>query len=782
MNFTALSIIYRRVKKQGKIYAISIIGLSLSVAVSFLLLAFVQSESTYDQYNTNIADLYILKQKRILSESADYSTSQTPPVFANFIKANYPEVDEVCLMIETWGAYMESEQRDQFYEEDGFYADNNIFSLFTYEFLEGNAVTALDQPESIVLSETMALKLFPKGGAMGRLVTISKSHHLTVTGIYKDLPHNMHRRPSYLCTFHLYEKAVVPNYRSSARNQAFRTYALVRNASSIPSLNSKIKDIYSHFEVDAKYKPFFSSVSLERDPGNSNLIYIASAVLLLLLSAFNYINTASIGFINQAKEYGIRQVSGARPIDLIVMLMKEVALLGLTILVLSGFIIQGLLPQFNELIGGGIELHTRLYWHLAVVIIGFLLITLAVGIILPIVKVLSNTSSIALMGETKKMRRSTASQVALLVLQFGICACFLIFSFSMQKQMQHINNKELGLNPEGILFSSPIYKGNNTNWKALLVERIKKEPFVDHVTFAMSVPFYGNSGEEIDHQNGIDKISASRNWIDADYFETFEIDLLYGRTFSGFGNSDNDKCIITEKTAYLIGLKDPIGKWIKTRGSKTMCQIIGVVANHEHYSINDESPPMIFYSANQNPELTNKIAIALNKHDGKTLAAVNEITANLMPDLSFEYFSYPKIVNTYRGVYKLKNTNKLFSYFTIIALLVSLLGLYNIIAINTKARTKEIGIRKTNGAKTAEIITMLNRDILIWILVAFSIACPIAYYTIIQWLNNFAYKTNIGWMIFALAGLLMLVISIVTISAQSWRTANQNPIKALRYE
>jgi len=777
-----LSVLYRRIKKQGKVYAISIIGLSLSLAVSFLLLAYVQHQSTYDQYNTHISDLYILKQKYILSESSDYTTPQTPPAFADFIKDNYPEIDEVCLLIETWGAYIESDQSDQFYEAEGFYADQSVFSLFTYEFLEGNPTIALNQPESVVLSESMSKKLFPKGNAMGSMVTVSKCHHLTVTGVYKDLPHNMHIRPSYLCTFHLYEKEVQKDYRTSVRNQAFKTYALVRNEASLTNLNHKVNQIYTSFDVNAKYKPFFSLVSQERDPGNSNLIYIASAVLLLLLSAFNYINTATIGFINQVKEFGIRQVLGAKSTDLIIMLLKEVCVLGFIISSLSLIIVNSLLPHFNELIGSVLELHFPLYWQLILYVTVFLLLTLAVGIVFPIIKVLSNTSSIALIEETKKINRSSVSQLALLVLQFGICVCFLIFSFGMQKQMQHITNKDMGLNPEGIIYSSPVYNGNNANWKALLVESLKKDPNVENVSFSMSIPFYGNSGEVIYQQNGLDKIGASRNWINADYFDTFGIEFLHGRNFSEFAASGTNKCIITEKTAKLLGLKNPVGQWIKTGRNKENYQVIGVVKNHEHHNISSESPPMIFYNAAQNPLWTNKIAIALKKFNSTTKAEIKDITSNLLPDLSFEYHNYDETVEKYRGTYNLKNSNRLFNYFTLIALVVSLLGLYNIVATNTKARTKEIGIRKTNGAKTTEIITMLNVDVLKWIMVAFIIACPIAFYTLSEWLNNFVYKTDLSWWLFALVGLLMIAIAVITITWQSWHTANQNPVKALRYE
>jgi len=780
MNNNPLASISRFFGINSHISFISILNLSLALAVSFLLLAYVQNGSSYDTYNENKEKLYVLKQRHVMSGSEGYDTNQTPPALANYVHEQYPEVEASCLMIETWGDYIESASCRQFYEPDGFYADPNVFNLFTYEFITGNKLKALAEPQSIALSESLSQILFPDGNALGEVVTISKNQHLTVRGIYKDLPHNMHIRPSYLCTFDLYEATVVKNYRTSMGNQAFKTYVLLSDNVDLNTLNAKVNKVYSAFGIESKYQPYFSLVTNERKPGNRFLVYIASAVLLLLLSAFNYINSATIAFSKRIKEFGIRQVMGANRKDLIIRLLKESTFIGLLICLLAIMMVINLTPFFNQLINSIIELDVMLYWPLIAMVLFFLTVSLLAGLLIPVYRILSDTINPALKGQSQFFQRTSLFQRSLLVLQFIICVCFLAFSLVMQKQMQHISNKDIGLKPDNIVFSSPVYNGNNENWKDLLKENIEKHPAVKSVTVAMAIPFYGNSGEVIHLPNGMDQFSASRNWIDADYFKTFGIELIQGQNFKNDASSDADKCIVTQQTAKQLGLEEPVGQWIKVSRNKKEFQIIGVVKDHEHYSVYSQSPPMIYYSSVSNRGWTNKIAIALD--DIGKRDEISTLTSELIPGLSFEYTDYTDTVAHVRGTYALSNSNALFKYFTLVALLVSLFGLYNIVTINTKARTKEIGIRKASGAKTLEVLFMLNKDVVRWVVLAFVLACPIAYYAMNEWLQNFAYQTELSWWLFALTGILTFMVALLTVSWQSIKAAQQNPIESLRYE
>lgn len=782
MNTNPLSVISRRFTKRGGFYIISIVNLSLAIAVSFLLLAYVQSEFTYDQYNERSGELYILKQKHVMSGSGGYDTNQTPPALCDLIRDRYPEVVETCLLLETWGDYVESEQCDQFYESDGFYADSNVFDLFTYEFVQGNAAKALQQPESIVLSESMSQRLFPNGEAMGGIVILNKDFKLTVTGVYKDLPFNMHIRPSYLCTFSIYERTGMEGYRSSFNNQAFKTYALVNNATSLDDLNKKVANVYDDSKETSKYQPYFRLVIDENKPGSRVLIYVAASVLLLLLSALNYANSASIGFVGQIKEFGVRQIMGASRLNLVQVLLKEVFLIMPLILIVVVFLVQSFIPYFNSLICSAIIFEFALYWKLMAVLLLFLVVTLLSGTILPAFNILSHSISPALKGQFSSFMRASVMQRSLLVLQFVICVCFIVFSIVMNKQMQHVVNMDVGLKADNVVFCSPSYKGDNKEWKQLLKDNLLQNADVEHVTVAMSIPFYGNSGELIHHPNGMDQFSASRNWIDADYFNTFKIDLLEGRFFSDQSKSESDKCIITEKTAKLLGLDNPVGKWIKVNKRKRNVQIIGLVRNHEHYSIHHESPPMIYYHWGGNPEWTNKLAILLIDNTNANLTDLSEQTAALLPGLSFEYKSYADMVKLERGTHSLDQEKSLFNTFTLIALFVTLLGLFNIVYRNTQARTKEVGIRKTNGAKNIEIMVLYSADVFRWIVVAFVLACPLAFWAMHSWLQLFVYQTTLSWWVFGLAGAITLIVSLMTVGWLSWKAASQNPITALRYE
>ena len=782
MSTYFLSEISRRFAKRGNFYAISIINLSLAIAVSFLLLAYVQNEYTYDRYNQRSDELYILQQNYLNPAEGGYRTIQTPPALMDHIQVNYPEIKESCLLLETWGDYIESEQAAQFYEPNGFYSDANVFDIFTYDFISGNASNALKQPESIVLSESIAERLFPNGNAMGSVVTVNKKHLLKVTGVYKDLPYNMHIRPTYLCTFQLYEQSGMSNYRTSLNNQAFKSYAIINKASDLGKLNDKVEHVYNDMQMESNFRPFFNKVVDLKSPGKKVLIYVAASVLLLLLSAFNYANSASVGFGGQVKEFGVRQIMGAGRFSLIQTLLKEVLLITPVLILISGFIIYSILPYFNALISSDIQLDFGLYWQLSAAMLLFALLTLVSGILLPAYRILSNSVNPVLKGQTSGFRKASVWQRSLLVMQFVICVCFLTFSLVMHKQMQHILNKDTGINANNVIFSSPHYNGKNKGWKGLLKENLLQNMEVKSVSFSMSIPFYGNSGEVVHHPNGMDQVSASRNWVDADYFPTFGIDVLAGRNFTNHTTSESDKCLITEKMATLLGLENPVGQWIKVGKSKRNVQIIGLVEDHEHYSIQNETPPMIFYYTEVNSRWNNKVAILMNDASGAAVAKLNKQTSALIPDLSFEYRSYPAVIKEERGTRRLSQTNHLFNAFTLISLFVTLLGLFNIVYINTQARTKEIGIRKTNGARNFEIMKLLCKDLLRWILLAFVIACPLAYYAMQNWLQLFEYQTSLSWWIFMLAGSITFIISLLTVSWQSWKAAVQNPIKSLRYE
>lgn len=782
MNTHALTIFFRRYKKQGKIYIISLLSLCLSIAVGFLLLAYVQNGSTFDEYNKNINELYILKQRHVTSETAGYDTNQTPPAFADYIKDHYPEIDEVCLMLETWGDYIQSTSDNQYYEEDGFYADPSAFQLFTYEFIQGNPAQALVEPGSIVLSESVAKRLFPNGNALGQVVTSSKKYPLTVTGVYKDLPYNMHIRPTYLCSFSLYTQIMDADYRTSLYNQAFKTYAIIHKNNDVRSLNNKVNTLYADQNIESKYKPYFSLVSKERDPGNRYLIYIASAMLLLLLSAFNYVNTAIIGFSHQVKDFGIRQVMGADRRDLLTRLIKDVVFLALFVVGVSYILTVGLLPYFNQLTGSHIQLSFQLYWKPVLGMLLFSISTLLAGVIVPMVKIVSNKISPVLKGDTQMLKQKSVFQSSLLVLQFIICICFLVYSFVMEKQMKYVNDVELGFNPKGIIFSSPVYNGNNASWRALLKEQLEKKPGIENVSFSNCIPFYGNSVELIQNQQGEHRISGSRNWVGYNYLKTFDMKLLEGRFFTDNAAAESGKCIVSQKTVEQLGLSNPVNTWIKVGRNQTSMQIIGVVANYEIYSCYSESVPMIFYPSNYHSDsYDNKLAVSF---DSSIISPeeIKQYTAEIIPDLSFDYIDYEDFVYRERGLYDLQNSTSLFLFFTFISLLISLMGLYNVVAVNTQRRTKEIGIRKVNGARTIEIVWMFNRNLLYKIALSFLVACPIAFYTIKQWLEDFAYKVELSGWLFMQAGCITVGIVLITASLQCFYTASQNPVKALRYE
>ncbi len=771
----------RSLRKHSRNYIVSIFGLGISLAISFLLAIYIQHESSWDSYNENSENLYILRQKLELSNDKFNELNQTPPALIDKIKLEYPEVGETCLIIETWGDYIESKHISQFYEEDGFYADNSIFSIFTYEFVKGNPETALIKPRSIVLSQNVADRLFPHGDALGRIVTISKDYNLIVTGIYKDLPDNMHVRPTYLCSFDLYDAKVIKNYRQSFYNYAFKAYTLIHNKSIVDNLNNKIKDIYKEVGIESKHQPYFRLVSEERNNTSSLTIYKVAAILLVLLSGLNYFNTISVTYFARSKEIGIKKVIGADRLLLAKQLIGELLVISSITIIIIWIASTFLIPMFNQWLGKSIVITFSAHWRLILLALLSAVLIIFLGGLVPTTALYSKISDIVRQGEIGLIKNRSTGKNIFVGFQFIICICFIVFSIVMQKQLQFVNNKDIGVNPENVIYAKPRYNGNK-NWKPILKKSLSEINGVESVSLSNVIPFYGNSVEYVLHSNGIDKLAVSRNWIDSDYFKTFGIELVEGRNFLNKQGGQFNKCIVNERTIQMLGLEDPINQWIRVDGRNQLCQIIGVIKNHEHYSVKSQAPAMIYYFS-PNYYSTNKISISLATGAGKNIIdKINETTQKVLPGLSFEFWSYSERVAKTRGTISLNNSIALFRLFTLIAIFISLLGLYGIISFNTQKRIKEIGIRKVNGAKIYEVLAMLNKDLVIWIAIAFLLACPIAYFAMSVWLENFAYKIDLSWWIFAISGLLALGISVITVSWQSWKAANRNPVEALRYE
>lgn len=768
-----LKILLRNFRKNLTITLIKILGLAVSITAVWVIWSYVMIENKYDSGIPHSDRIYRL----------DAQWASMPPFIGHVINQNLTgQVIATRLNFATdVGIQVDN---TPFNLKDLVFADSNFFSVVPLKLISGNPDEALDQPYSLILSETIANKLFGTTDAIGKIIKFENQADFTVTGIIKDCPY-LHLKIEVIASMVTLEKIGYPGILQAYDGWSYPTYILLPEGASVSEYEKKIVDLLGKFHYDQGFhlKPFdeiYYSAEFENESNtkHGNLLYnrilIAVSIFILLLAAINFINLTIANAIARSKEVSLKKLQGASRNQLIVQFMFETVVFVLLSIALSFVLLWFLNPLLNRLTGFSVVVAEFCTPRNLLILSGGLLLFIGVTGIYPGFYISSYTINTA-RSVKPGSKGHLGIRNGLIIFQNLVSITLICCTLIANRQFQFMNKKDLGFNKKDVV----ILKINSQmkEHMDLFREKLLRHPEIVSVSFSSRIPgnYWGSwccvniEGKENKYFN---------NYVDPDYLKTMGIKMKDGRNFSAENEADKKATYLINETAIkLYELDNPIGQVI-VPGNGIKGQIIGIIKDFHYRGLNYEKTPLLLFYTE---EYKNYVNIKLiNSNIAGALENIRLTWEEICPAFSFEYqFLDATYDLQYRSERKFENL--LFS-FALLALLIASIGLFGLSVFTIESRTKEIGIRKVNGAKTIEIMGMLNKNIIKWVVIAFVVACPIAWYAMTKWLQNFAFRTDINIWIFVLAILIALGIALATVSWLSWRAATRNPVDALRYE
>ncbi|MCB2220707.1 MAG: ABC transporter permease [Bacteroidetes bacterium] len=771
---------------KNKLYSIiSISSLTLGLAVCILLLLYVSHELSFDRYHEKADNIY-----RLCQEEHPYQA----PGAARLLADNLPEIKNYARILPRDNILVQYED-DRYKEDYVAWVDAELFEIFSFKFIQGSPENSLQQPGTAVINEKTARKYFGNEDPIGKLLKVGNEYDYTITGVIEDIPQNSHFTFDIFMTLEDGDKMFSENWMENWGWCNFLVYFEMQNNFSKPDLEAKIsklmpvdpndpdpplpkmtiqnlKDIHlysSHFLGDIQPQNSITYV----------LIFSGIGLLILLIACFNYINLLTANATTRGTEIGVRKAYGASRTQLVMQYVSESFVVLIISLVLALVIVQLGLPLFNQLAGKNLAFSILANVNIILGILGMVAIVGLLAGWYPAL-ILSSFSPVKALKSSKNNASSKFQFRKILVgAQFTIVIILIACAFIMFRQINFIENKALGFDKEAVITTVFDY-GDETQYNTLK-QALLGQSYVSSVSVASRIPSGSLSNQSYALAEGQTEFSLIPYvHVTYDYFKTLNIDAAQGRLFSEELKTDATESVILNKEAvkYLKIEGNPIGQSIECRWPVSTRRIVGVIEDVYFESLYNKIKPAVFlidYS-----EVYHMIVKVKPSDVIGSMKSVTEICQEIYPDQVIEFTFLDTILQS--RYEKDTKTFQLMGYFAILAILLACIGLMGMATFILSRRTKEIGIRKVNGATISEIIQMLNLSFVKWIAVAFVIATPIAFYGMEKWLSNFAYQTALSWWIFLLSGVLTMAIVLLTVSWLTYRAARRNPIEALRYE
>jgi putative ABC transport system permease protein len=789
MFINYLKITLRNIKRHKAFSFINIAGLGIGLAISLFILLWVQDELSYDRFHKNLKNIYRIVEQWEISAGSVNPGATTPYPLGPALRDNYQEVEESLHFLIEDGILVRYKDK-RFYENKFAFADANFFSMFSFPLLEGSAETAIKDLNSLVISQSMAKKYFGDEDPMGRILTTNARHDFIVSGIMLDMPHNSHIQADFICNF---EFLIANQWSKRWVDHMYYTYVRLRPDTDLETLGAKIET----FINDNQHDPTTIHIALQplkdihlrsnfnydmggTSQGKALYVYIFSivAVLVLLIACINFMNLATAKSATRAKEIGIRKVSGASKSNLIKQFMGESFFMSLLAFLFALICVAVLLQEFNSLTGKNLNgmsiINGSMFFYALVLAV----ITGLLAGVYPAIYLSSFSPSSVLKGKLRSGTKSRHFRGVLVVFQFSLSTILLVGTFVIRDQLAYMQDKNLGINKENIIYMEMRGKLKN-NHDAFRTE-LTQHPEIKSVTTSSELPTnirWATTGVDWEGKTPGYRIHWSVMSVDFDYIYTFGLEIVEGRNFSKEMSTDTEAAyIINETGAAVLGYERAIGK--KFSLWDTEGTIIGVARDFHIDSLHEQIEPLII---KVNPRWNSFVFVKISSNNIRgVIAKIEEIHQRLNPEYPFQFhFLNAEYENIYLSE---KRTGRLFRYFSFLAIFISCLGLFGLSSFMAEQRTKEIGIKRVLGAKVSVILLQLLRDFTKWVLIANVIAWPIGYYAMKQWLKNFAYQTEFDWSIFLFSGVITLLIAVTTVGFKSLRAATANPVDSLRYE
>ena len=784
-----LTVALRSLRRHRAYSFINIAGLAVGMACVLLIVLYIQDERSYDQYHVKKDRIYRLVTG--VAQAAYDGIAKVPGAWGPAALEDLPGI-EAMARLRFSSTVLVNRGDLQFYEGGGFYTDPAVFDVFSFAMQQGDPATALDDPNGIVLTESLARKYFSEENPLGQTLTFDNQQERIVTGVLADVPANSHFTFTFLLPIAAEPDSLQYDW---VRNQHY-TYVLLEANTAPEAVRAQMPAVLARRigeEAAANYTPRLQALTdihlgsnLWREMavnGNRDYLYLFGAVafFILLIACINFMNLATARSARRAREVGVRKASGARRSALMQQFLGESILMSVIAVVLAVGLVSLLLPSFNQITGKTLSLGVLLESGM---LLGLVSLTLFVGLLAGSYPafVLSAFRPVSVLKGDVAGPGRVGLRKALVVFQFAISIILIVAVGVIDNQLHFIQSKDLGFNKDQIVIV-PIRDNAMTANLETIKQEFLNQPGVISVAASGNLPGGGDWGFPLypegipDDQRPPARILA----VDHDFIDTYQMEIVAGRSFTDQGIDAQGAFMLNEEAARQIGWDNPVGK---TMGlppsiSPEALTVVGVVQDFHFRSLHESIGPLVFFKPQ--PFWFSLFSIRISPDNVETtLARIEEVWDRFDP---VHPLTHSFLDQTFQALYQSEAlVRTLLNYAMALAILIACLGLFGLAAFTAEQRTKEIGIRKVLGASASGIVLLLSKDFARLVAVAFVVAAPLAYFAMNRWLEAFAYQIDLSWPLFLVAGLTALAIALLTVGYQAVRAALADPVKALRYE
>ncbi len=800
-----LKIAWRNLTKNKQQTIINLLGLTVGTVSCLTILLYVFDQTGYDQHHENAENIYRVRtiNKNTEADGSDFVTAAAGPPIAFAMKNDFPEVAEACriVFLDEFNVNLirATKSKNAYYEPRAYLADSTVFKMFTYKFIEGGSTSALNAPNTIVLSSSLAHKLFGADKALGKTIEVGSGADaflVTVTGVFDETYGKSHLRPNYYLSMNTPGKGEYVRAGDNFRTNNFvYTYVHLVQGTNSELLESKLpaflkshggeevvdKTLYLQKATDIHLhsKGIKFQIAPVSDIGYLYFL-LTLAFFIQLVACINFINLSTARANKRAKEIGVRKVVGADKGSLMRQFLGESLLLSLFAILISIPITMLLLPFINELTESNFGFTSLLNFKILSILIGLGIFTGLVAGVYPAL-VLSTIKPIRALKSTIDLKSGNGNfRKALVVFQFTVSIALITSVIIITQQFRYTQKKDLGFKKENLLavrFGTDETKKSYGSLKSQFLG-ISGISEVAGVKYSPAERVLNDFGVYLPGGDSENTVNVQNNAVSEDYFKTMGIRMLQGRELR---EGDENQIVVNVATLKALNINPELAlgsKLMNTYGDETQeFEIVGIVGDYHYASLKEAIEPLLLYKSSN----LNWMILRTGATDYHQL--LNQLEQSWRSTVSNIPFTYVFMDREMGKMYaEEQRLGKISAVFTFLAILISCLGLFGLVSYVAEQKKKEIGIRKVLGASINSVVKLLTKDFVKLVLIAFAIASPIAYYYMHRWLENYTYKIDIQWWVFVLAGGFALVITLLTVGLQSIKSAVANPVKSLRTE
>ena len=806
-----LKIALRHLLRHKSYSIINILGLAVGVACCILILLYVQDELGYDSWVAKSDQIYRMALERNYpGRSTSYAI--IPHSYGQALKNELPEVEDATRLLSFPGSLVLKIDGETYEEENAVWADSNFFEIFTLPLLQGDIKNVLNKPHTVVLTEATAQRYFGDENPIGKVLDIPDNEDdLVVTGICANVPTNTHFKFDMVRSAGSMQFLERENYISFSAY----TYLLLNKAADPKQVEAKLPDLVTKYASGPVQRQFglsyedyqkagngyryflqplqdiYLSSHLEAElkpPGSKNRVYIFTiiALFILLIACINFMNLATARSTERAKEVGIRKTLGSLKGQIASQFLFEAILISLIGTCLAIGLLYVLIPMFNNITGKELVFEQLISWTNIPLFLLFALLTGLVAGIYPAM-VLSSFKPIAVLrGKLLSTKHGIGLRNSLVVFQFMISAILIIGTIVVYNQLRYMQTKELGFNQEHLITVKGAFALNNHT--ETFKNQVLDLASVKSVGGCNAMPGGAFFGISFRKEGENEAVTGRGLIVDEDYMDCMQMEVIAGRAYAK-NFYDSLSVVINEAAAKELAYDEPVGKRLTTpddflnpeEGQNNLFTIVGVVKDFHFQSLHQKIEPLFFVHNKFTQRQSGFISVRIQPPDfPATISQIEQIWTHFVPEQPFRFSFFDSDLN---ALYHAEQTaQKVFGLFAILAIFIACMGVLGLAAYITQQRTKEIGIRKVLGASAFNIVSLLSKDFLKLVLIALLIASPIAWYVANSWLQDFAYRIHISWWVFVLAAVLTIIITLATVSFQTFRAALLNPVNTLKHE